>query len=92
MGISNSREIVWPNVAKYFDGVSNIFLCKVFLYLVQEASQKINTKNFTDIVEYLYNEKIQDIRNESTDKFLPRLFYNGKVKIIDEDLNEDISI
>lgn len=43
-------------------------------------------------MEYLYNEKIQEIRNESTDKFLPRLFYNGKVKIIDEDLNEDISI
>lgn len=59
---------------------------------MQEAALKINTKNFTDIVEYLYNEKIQDIKNESTDKFLPRLLYNGKVKIIDEDLNEDISI
>lgn len=47
---------------------------------------------FLDIVEYLYNEKIQDIKNELTDKFLPRLFYNGKVKIIDEDLNEDINI
>ncbi|XP_033315486.1 SUN domain-containing protein 2-like [Bombus bifarius] len=91
-GISNSREIVWSNVAKYFDGVTNIFLCKIFFYLVQEAALKINTKNFTDIVEYLYNEKIQDIKNELTDKFLPRLFYNGKVKIIDEDLNEDISI
>lgn len=52
----------------------------------------IFTSYFLDIVEYLYNEKIQDIKNESTDKFLPRLFYNGKVKIIDEDLNEDISI
>lgn len=43
-------------------------------------------------MEYLYDEKIQDIKNESTDKFLPRLSYNGKAKIIDEDLNEDISI
>lgn len=44
-------------------------------------------------MHYLYHEKIQNIRNESMDKFLPRLSYkNGKVKIINEDLNEDINI
>lgn len=46
-----------------------------------------------DIVHYLYHEKIQNIRNESMDKFLPRLSYkDGKVKIVNEDLNEDIDI
>lgn len=48
---------------------------------------------YVDIVDYLYHEKIQNIRNESMDKFLPRLSYkDGKVKIINEDLNEDINI
>lgn len=55
----------------------------------------LNIFNFIclDIVHYLYHEKIRNIRNESMDKFLPRLSYkNGKVKIINEDLNEDINI
>lgn len=92
-GISDTREIVWSNVAKYFDGITTIFLCRTFLYLVQNVSIQIGTKYFPDIVHYLYHEKIQNIRNESMDKFLPRLSYkNGKVKIINEDLNEDINI
>lgn len=46
----------------------------------------------SEIVEYLYNEKIQAIKDDITDKFLPRLSYNnGKVEIIVEDSNEDLN-
>ncbi|XP_076231545.1 uncharacterized protein LOC143177499 [Calliopsis andreniformis] len=84
-GFANTREIIWPNVVKYFEGVTSVFLCKVFFYLVQETIMKISSKNLPDIVEYLYRKKIQDIRNELTDKFLPRLLYkNGKVSIVDK--------
>ncbi|XP_017875962.1 transcription termination factor 1-like [Ceratina calcarata] len=85
-GISSTREIVWSNVAKYFDGVTTFFLCRTFLYLVRDAIFKLHTKHFPDIIEYLYNKKIKLIMSEETDKFLPRLIYRkGKVKIKDED-------
>lgn len=85
-GISSTREISWRNVAKYFDGFTTVFLCRTFLYLVHEAINKLHTKHFPDIIEYLYSNKIRHIINEPTDKFLPRLTYcNGKVKIKDED-------
>lgn len=45
-GISHTREIIWPNVAKYFEGVTTVFLCKVFFYLVKESTTKIGTKDF----------------------------------------------
>ena len=46
----------------------------------------------SEIMEYLYNEKIQAIKDDVNDKFLPRLSYNnGKVEIITEDLNEDLN-
>lgn len=44
-GISNTREIIWPNVAKYFDGATATFLCKTFFYLVQECHMN-DTDNF----------------------------------------------
>ncbi|XP_017767556.1 PREDICTED: uncharacterized protein LOC108556110 [Eufriesea mexicana] len=92
-GISNTREIVWLDVAKYFDGITSIFLCRTFLYLVQGAIKKKRTNHFPDIIEYLYDEKIQDIKDKLSDKFLPRLSYNnGEIKIIDKYLYEDISI
>ncbi|KOX80321.1 hypothetical protein WN51_08100 [Melipona quadrifasciata] len=91
--ISNNREIIWSKVARYFDGITTAFLCRTFSNLIQEASQKINTKKFLEIMDYLYNEKIQAIKDDVTDKFLPRLSYsNGKVEIIAEDLNENTDI
>lgn len=45
-GLADTREILWPNVAKYFEGVPSVFLCKVFYYLLQEAIQKTGSKNF----------------------------------------------
>ncbi|KAK1137853.1 hypothetical protein K0M31_002347 [Melipona bicolor] len=92
-GISNNREIIWSKVARYFDGITTAFLCRIFSNLIQEASQKINTKKFLEIMDYLYKEKIQAIKDDVTDKFLPRLSYsNGKVEIIAEDLNENTDI
>lgn len=44
-GISNTREIIWPNVAQHFDGATAVFLCKVFFYLVQECNMT-DTNNF----------------------------------------------
>ncbi|XP_031848202.1 uncharacterized protein LOC116433821 [Nomia melanderi] len=89
-GISNAREIIWRSVAKYFEGVTTMFLSKVFIYLVQEVNKKLNTTYFPDIIEYLYNRKIPAIQNSLVDKFLPRLFYdNGNVKIIDEDIKTE---
>ncbi|XP_076665470.1 uncharacterized protein LOC143367494 isoform X2 [Andrena cerasifolii] len=90
-GISSTREIIWPNVVKYFEGITTVFLCKLFFYLVQEATTRLNSKNFPGIVGYLYHDKIHEIRNEQTDKFLPRLSYNnGEVDIVDEDESDDI--
>lgn len=90
-GLSSTREIIWPNVVKYFEGITTVFLCKLFFYLVQEATARLNTKNFPGIVGYLYHDKIHEIRNEQTDKFLPRLSYNnGEVDIVDEDESDDI--
>ena len=90
-GISSTREIIWPNVVKYFEGITTVFLCKLFFYLVQEATARLNSKSFPGIVEYLYHDKIHEIRNEQTDKFLPRLSYNnGEVDIVDEDDSDDI--
>ena len=90
-GISSTREIIWPNVVKYFEGITTVFLCKLFFYLVQEATARLNSKNFPGIVGYLYHDKIHEIRNEQTDKFLPRLSYNnGEVDIVDEDESDDI--
>ncbi|KOC71144.1 hypothetical protein WH47_01787 [Habropoda laboriosa] len=84
-GISNTREIVWQDVAKYFDGITSIFLCKVFYYLVHKAAVKISTTDFPAIVEYLYNREIRYIKNEVIDRFLPRLSYdNEKVDFVDE--------
>ncbi|CAK9810563.1 hypothetical protein ANTQUA_LOCUS6478, partial [Anthophora quadrimaculata] len=54
-GISSTREIVWSNVAKYFEGITGYFLCKMFVDLVQIASQKLGSKNFLTIIEYLYH-------------------------------------
>ncbi|CAK9805382.1 hypothetical protein ANTPLA_LOCUS4468 [Anthophora plagiata] len=89
-GISSTREIVWSSVAKYFEGITGPFLCKMFLYLVQEASIKIGTKDLPPILEYLYNKKIDNIKNELTDKFLPRLSYDDdEVNFVDEDIEED---
>lgn len=115
-GISSTREIIWPNVVKYFEGITTVFLCKLFFYLVQEATARLNSKNFPgkfantkevvriersrcvvviliscvpDIVGYLYHDKIHEIRNEQTDKFLPRLSYNnGEVDIVDDDSDD----
>lgn len=44
-GISSTREIIWPNVALYFDGATAVFLCKIFFYLVQECDIN-DTDNF----------------------------------------------
>ncbi|CAL1674936.1 unnamed protein product [Lasius platythorax] len=89
-GISNTREIIWPNVAKYFDGTTAVFLCKVFFYLVQECNMK--AENFADIVEYLYHNKIPEIKEASTDKFLPRIIYkNQNIYLLNtEDSNNTI--
>ncbi|XP_054004383.1 uncharacterized protein LOC128890156 [Hylaeus anthracinus] len=90
-GISNTREILWPNVAKYFEGVTTVFLCKVFFHLVKKAITKIGTNDLLDIVDHLYFDKISDIKNDVTDKFLPRLSYtDGKVKIIDKDMSDNV--
>ncbi|XP_076657032.1 uncharacterized protein LOC143361481 isoform X2 [Halictus rubicundus] len=91
-GISSTREILWPNVARYFDGVTSIFLCKIFFYMVQEAAKKIYTTHLPDIIEYLYNSKMHDIQNSCIDKFLPRLSYKDRnVKIIDGDTDNYIA-
>ncbi|KAL0134494.1 hypothetical protein PUN28_001351 [Cardiocondyla obscurior] len=44
-GISSTREIIWSNVAKLFDGATAVFLCRTFFYLVQECKMT-NVDNF----------------------------------------------
>ncbi|XP_020288268.1 uncharacterized protein LOC109856916 [Pseudomyrmex gracilis] len=87
-GISNVREISWSKVASHFDGATPVFLCKVFYYLVQECRKDIGDKNFIDIMEYLYNTKIDEIKNASYDFFLPRILYkDDKLVVLDKDNN-----
>ncbi|XP_050444734.1 uncharacterized protein LOC126848145 [Cataglyphis hispanica] len=84
-GIANTREIIWPNVAQYFDGATAVFLCKVFFYLVQECNIN-NMENFADIVEHLYHTKIPEIKEASMDKCLPRIVYkNKKIYLLNEE-------
>lgn len=53
-GISTTREIMWPNIAKYFDGATATFLCKIFFYLIQECDLK-DVKNFAgNKINYIY--------------------------------------
>ncbi|KAG7204847.1 hypothetical protein KM043_005249 [Ampulex compressa] len=88
-GISSTREIIWPNVANYFDGVTTIFLCKIFFDLVKDCTRKTSIREFSDIIEYLHQNKIPEIKSEKTDKFLPRIAYReGKISIIDTDVND----
>lgn len=44
-GIANTREIIWSNVARYFDGATATFLCRTFFYLIQECNMQ-NSDNF----------------------------------------------
>ncbi|XP_029662188.1 uncharacterized protein LOC115234922 isoform X1 [Formica exsecta] len=84
-GIANTREIIWSNVAQYFDGATAVFLCKVFFYQVQECNMN-NMENFADVVEYLYHTKIPEIKEALTEKFLPRIVYkNKKVYLLNEE-------
>ncbi|XP_029177188.1 uncharacterized protein LOC114945240 isoform X2 [Nylanderia fulva] len=91
-GISNTREIVWPNVAKHLDGTTAVFLCKTFFYLVQECNIN-DMENFADIVEYLYHIKIPEIKEALTDKFLPRIVHKkGKIYLLNaEDSNDTLT-
>ncbi|XP_012222593.1 transcription termination factor 1-like isoform X2 [Linepithema humile] len=73
-GISNTREIIWPNVARHFEGTTAAFLCKTFFYLVQDCNLN-NVDNFADVIEYLYHTKISEIQNALMDKFLPKIVY-----------------
>ncbi|KAL6265540.1 hypothetical protein P5V15_002335 [Pogonomyrmex californicus] len=91
-GISSTREIIWPNVAQYFDGATAIFLCKTFFYLVQECNMN-DVDNFADVVEYLYRTKIPEIQKAQTDKFLPRIIYkDGKISLLNAKNNDTIII
>lgn len=45
-------------------------------------------KNFyvTDIVEYLYKNKIPEIQKAPSDKFLPQIIYkDGKISLLNKD-------
>lgn len=48
---------------------------------------------FTDIVEYLYHTKIPEIKEASTDKFLPRIVYeNKKIYLLNEKDSNNVTI
>ncbi|XP_011870152.1 PREDICTED: uncharacterized protein LOC105563292 [Vollenhovia emeryi] len=89
-GISNTREIIWPNVAKHFDGATAVFLCKVLFYLVQECNMS-NVDNFAAVVRHLYRTKIPEIRKAPTDKFLPKIIYKyGKISLVNKNSSKTI--
>ncbi|RLU23446.1 hypothetical protein DMN91_003650 [Ooceraea biroi] len=91
-GISHTREIIWPNVARHFEGATAEFLCKVFYYLVQDCDLN-DVDNFAEIVEHLYNKKILEIQKMPTDKFLPRIIYKSKdMNVLDVEGNNDAII
>ncbi|XP_076381920.1 uncharacterized protein LOC117222911 [Megalopta genalis] len=85
-GISSNREIIWAHVTRYFEGATSKFLHQVFSIMVQQAAKSIGTTHLADVIEYLHDIKIPYIRDNVTDKFLPRFSYrDGNVQIIDED-------
>lgn len=48
---------------------------------------------FTDIIEYLYHTKIPEIKEASTDKFLPRIVYeNNKIYLLNEEDSNNAAI
>ncbi|XP_047367223.1 transcription termination factor 1-like isoform X3 [Vespa velutina] len=86
-GIADSREIVWGNLVKYFDGMTSSFLNKTFVYLMKEFDvKKYRRKSFLDAIEYLYEKKISEIKKHKLDRYLPRIQYtNGNIEIITEE-------
>nr|XP_050863927.1 transcription termination factor 1-like isoform X1 [Vespula vulgaris] len=86
-GITNSKEIVWSNLVKYFDGMTSSFLNKTFIYLMKEYDvKKYRRKSFLDAIEYLYEKKIPEIKNHKLDRYLPQIQYtNGNIEIFTEE-------
>ncbi|XP_043487979.1 uncharacterized protein LOC122514908 [Polistes fuscatus] len=75
-GISSRREIIWSNILKHFDGMTSYFLNQVLFSLMMESDVKeCKKKSFLDAIEYLYEEKITEIKNDRLDKYLPRIKY-----------------
>lgn len=85
-GISSKREIVWSSLIKYFDGMTSAFLSKIFSNLIKENDViKYKRRSFLDAIEYLYEKKIPEIKEQATDKYLPQIqYHNGKIKIFDK--------
>ncbi|KAK2588769.1 hypothetical protein KPH14_001649 [Odynerus spinipes] len=90
-GISDGREIVWSNLVKYFDGMTSTFLNKIFTTLTYECDViEYRRKSLLDAIEYLYEKKIPEIREQHDDKYLPWIQYtNGIIKVFsEEEMNE----
>lgn len=86
-GISHAKEILWPNLIKYFDGMTTTFLNKIFTSLMKEFDvRKYKRKSFLDAIEYLYEKKITEIKQQKMDKYLPWIQYqNGKIKCLNKE-------
>ncbi|XP_066600462.1 uncharacterized protein [Prorops nasuta] len=84
-GITSMKEIIWPKILQYFNGMTTLFLCDVFSHIVNDCPIKSSANNLFDILEYLYENKIPQLRDEKFDKNLPRLKYsNGRITIIND--------
>ncbi|XP_033226064.1 uncharacterized protein LOC117178742 [Belonocnema kinseyi] len=87
--ITELTEIFWPKVCKYFDGFTTFFLSKIFYDLIRSAAEEIGCTEFSDILEYLYEKKIQSLKDKSLDVTLPRLVYErGLLKVIHENIEQ----
>jgi hypothetical protein len=51
-GISHTREIIWPNVTRHFEGATPEFLCKLFFDLVQQCN--IDMDNIAGNMNYYF--------------------------------------
>ncbi|XP_058802272.1 uncharacterized protein LOC131670578 [Phymastichus coffea] len=92
-GISNKKDIKWQNVLLYFEGYTQLFLYRIFTYLIRTTKESTDFTNLAAIINHLYVHQIPNIIQNVNDKILPRLIYeDGNIKHLDIDVKEWMSL
>ena len=86
-GISHPKEINWPDVCSLFDGLTPVFLCRVFYGIWKSVTRKHNSTNF---VGKYYNFKSHSKLETYVTIYIKRLYF--LLEILEYLYNEMIPI
>ncbi|XP_014237580.1 uncharacterized protein LOC106659515 [Trichogramma pretiosum] len=88
---NNFGDIKWKRVCEHFDGITVHFLKKLWNYLLGYAQTKITSPDYNDLVNYLYLMHISEIRKNTTEAFLPLLYYKkNNLILLDKGTEKEI--